>query len=147
MIIRKSVGIVLFRETKGKRNYVLLKHNTKDQYWGFAKGTPEKKETESETAIREIKEETDLENINLINDFKESTHYYFEEDNQEYDKTVVFFLGEVLDKQDGKVSHEHEELKWLSYEKALNQITHDNDRNLLKKAEETVISIKKSHNT
>jgi 8-oxo-dGTP pyrophosphatase MutT (NUDIX family) len=136
MIIKKSIGIVLFRETNGKREYLVLRRKGGDRYWGFAKGTPEKEETVQETAIREVKEETSLEEIRIIEGYKEKYNYYFKEDNQEYDKTVIFFLGKVSDKQDGKVSKEHEELRWLNYEEALNLITHNNDKTLLIKAEE-----------
>jgi bis(5'-nucleosidyl)-tetraphosphatase len=146
MITRKSVGAILFREKEGTKEYFLLRRKILDRYWGFAKGTPEKEETEIQTALRESKEESGLKKIQLIEGFREEVHYYFEEDNQEYDKLVVFFLAKVFDKGDGKVSHEHEELKWLEYEKALSQITYEKDKNLLRKAEETVSKIKKSHN-
>ena len=134
--------MILFRDKEGKREYLVLRRKGGDRYWGFAKGTPEERETEIQTGIREAKEETNLKTINLVEGYKEAERYYFEEDEENYDKTVIFFLGKVLDDFDGNVSKEHEKLRWLKYEDALNLITHDNDKALLKKAEEKITSQK-----
>jgi 8-oxo-dGTP pyrophosphatase MutT (NUDIX family) len=52
----KSCGAVLFTGNK-ERNYVLVKSATNNS-WGLPKGHVENNETEQETALREIMEET-----------------------------------------------------------------------------------------
>ena len=44
-------------------------------HWGFVKGHVEDNETEKETALRELKEETGLSKVEFIEGFKEKTHY------------------------------------------------------------------------
>lgn len=52
--IALSCGVVIV----DANNRVLLGHNTNGDYWGFPKGRQDPNETEIETAIREVKEET-----------------------------------------------------------------------------------------
>ena len=133
--MERSAGIILFRERAGKREYVLLKYHHKNIFWSFAKGIIEKNETEKETALREVQEETGLRKIKLIPWFKEKTNYFKTVDGKKIEKEVIWFLGKVEDKVDGKVSWEHEELGWFSYTEASKKIKFKNDQELLKKAE------------
>ena len=54
MKFEKCCGCIILNENK----VLLVKHN--DGHWGFPKGHVEKDETELQTAIREVKEETNL---------------------------------------------------------------------------------------
>ena len=54
MLHEKSCGAVLFTTEKGIKKFLLVESN----YFGFPKGHVEENETEQETALREIKEET-----------------------------------------------------------------------------------------
>jgi len=130
-----TAGMILFRERKSNREYLILRYNTSDHYWGFAKGHLEPGETEEQAAFREIEEETGLKNIELIEGFKERTRYFFKQDEKVLFKEVTWFLGRVKDEQDGFVSHEHEELKWLSYEEAVKLLSFNEYKQLLEKAE------------
>ena len=134
--MEKSAGIILFREKKGQREYLLLKYIFKSKYWGFAKGNIEQDESEQDTALREVKEETGLEKITLNPKFKEKISYFLRRDGKIMYKEVIWFLGKVEDKTDGKVSTEHEELIWLPYHKALGLVTFKKDKGVLMKAEE-----------
>ena len=64
----KSCGCIIFNHHK----ILLVKQTTGD--WGFPKGHIEANETEEETAIREVKEETGLDVV-LVNDKKYMTEY------------------------------------------------------------------------
>ena len=55
----KSCGAVVCRKGENGLEILLIQHKN-GGHWAFPKGHVEKKETEEETALREIKEETGL---------------------------------------------------------------------------------------
>ena len=72
MIFEKSCGAIVYTVENGVIKYLLVEQNS--GFHSFPKGRMENKETEEQTAIREIKEETDLE-VELITDFKVCEQY------------------------------------------------------------------------
>jgi len=133
--MEKSCGIVLYRQ-KENREYLILKYANYEDYWGLCKGTIEIGENEQQTALRETKEETGLEKIKINTNFQKKTNYFFTRDNKKIYKEVIWFLGQVLDDNDGKISQEHLELIWLPYESAIKKIKHKKDAQMVIKAEE-----------
>ena len=125
-----SAGIILFNEMD-KRKFLLLNYPSK--HWDFVKGKMEKGETPHETAIRETKEETGISEVEFIDGFEEEIEYYFYADNQEIHKKVIFFLGKT-ETTEITLSHEHLDFIWLEFDNALNKITYENAKNLLKKS-------------
>lgn len=134
--MEKSAGVILFRERQGQREFLLLYSTYITKFWSFSKGAIEEGESEEQAALREVKEETHLEKIELIPGFYEKTTFFKKREGKTVFKEVVWFLGRVHDVGDGTVSKEHQALQWLSYEKALKTVKHKNDKMLLKKAEE-----------
>ena len=132
-----SAGLILFREKNNKREYLLLYSEYITKYWSFSKGTIEKNEIPEQTAIREANEETNLKNIKFVKGFEEKYSYFKKTtNNKTILKQVDWFLGKVLDENNGKISEEHLDLVWLPYEKAIEKLTYNNDKELLTKAEE-----------
>ena len=125
-----SAGIILFNDLE-KRRFLLLNYPSK--HWDFVKGKMEKNETPHETAIRETKEETGISDVEFIDGFEEEIEYYFYADNQEIHKKVIFFIGKT-DTTEITLSHEHLDFIWLEFDNALNKITYENAKNLLKKS-------------
>jgi len=125
-----SAGIILFNGVE-KRKFLLLNYPSK--HWDFVKGKMEKGETPHETAIRETKEETGISEVEFIDGFEEEIEYYFYADNQEIHKKVIFFLGKTQTTEI-TLSHEHLDFIWLEFDNALNKITYENAKNLLKKS-------------
>ena len=115
---KRSAGVILFRERKGRREYLVLQYDFKSNYWGLSKGEIEKGESEEEAALREASEETGLVKVELIPPFKEKTSYFFTFEGKKVYKEVVWFLGKVRDYKEGKVSGEHTDLRWLHYKEA-----------------------------
>jgi len=132
-----SAGAVIFFENDG-REYLLLKYESGNDYWGFPKGRVERKKKESlaGAALREIKEETGLgrNDVVLAPDFKEREHYFFKKDGVLISKEVVFFLARAKTKN-VTVSWEHTGFEWLPYPAALERLKYKNHKELLKKAE------------
>ena len=64
MLREKTIGIITFkREGQGIR-YLLLHHG--GDYWNFPKGRQEKGESELDSALRELKEETGITKVKII---------------------------------------------------------------------------------
>ncbi len=126
-----SAGIIVYYRGEPKIKYLTLHYEA--GHWDFPKGHVEKDEELRETALRETKEETNLE-VNLNRDFKQSLSYMYR--NQKgllMNKTVHFFLGETKSNE-VKISDEHIGYAWLSFERALEKLTFDNAKTILKRA-------------
>src|SRR3989344_6198762 len=125
-------GIVI--NDKGE---VLLINNSgmKDKlkyYWGFPKGHLNPGESSKDAALREIKEETNLDTeiIAKIGDSK----YVFTVNDEKIFKVVTIFLMKHLN---GEIKIQESELlgaAWFSPEEALKKLSFTNDKTLLKKA-------------
>lgn len=135
----KSCGVVLFREENGVQKYLLLHYP--GGHWDFPKGHVEKGDKdEHSTALRELLEETGISDITFVDGYREEIDYRFKNHHgEEVYKLVVFFLAKT-DLEEVKVSHEHYDSLWLSYEEAYNKVTFDNAKQLLKRAKEILSS-------
>ena len=131
MPVEKSSGVIIFRKQGDDIFYLLLHYEL--GHWDFAKGHIEKGETLEQTAIRETEEETGINDLEFINGFREWFKYFFKYKGENIMKIVTFFLARTETK-DIKLSFEHIGYKWLPYEQALGQLTFDNAKNILKKA-------------
>jgi 8-oxo-dGTP pyrophosphatase MutT (NUDIX family) len=137
MPFEKSAGAVIFRKEKNKIYYLLLHYpsgaKAPKEYWDFAKGHIEKGEKELETVKREVQEETGLEDLEFIKDFEESIYYFFKNKGKTIFKVVNFYLAQTK-KKEVKISFEHINFKWLPFKGALSQLTFDNAKEILTKA-------------
>ena len=128
MKYEKSCGAVIFDGDK-----VLVIQQIKG-HWGFPKGHVEKGETEVQTAIREIKEETNLDVE--IDESKRYVERYSPEEGIE--KDVVYFVAK---KTGGEIKVQEEEVKateWLTLAQAMERLTYDNSKNILKQIMESL---------
>ena len=140
----KSVGAVVFRR-RGENTIMYLLLHYPSGHWGFPKGHVEKGETEEETMRREIKEETGIDDLEIIPGFKRQNRYYYRAKGEErkerkengkfinITKRVVFYLAETRTKN-VKVSFEHTGYEWLGYADALKRVTYANSKKVLTKA-------------
>lgn len=119
----KSCGCIIM-----ERDKVLLVQQTKG-HWGFPKGHVEAGETEIETAIREVKEETNLDVE--INENKRYTMEYITDRGTL--KKVVLFIAKKISGNEKYQESEIKSIKWMTYEDAIKSITYDNTRELFKK--------------
>ena len=113
-------GSVVFNDNK----VLIIKH--KYGHISFPKGHVEGNETEEETAIREVREETGID-IEIINDKKYYVQY--ENDNNSIEK-VTYFIGKMIG---GKLNPQLSEISSCYFEdenKVSDLITYDNDREM-----------------
>jgi len=137
----RSAGIIVFkRDNQDKPIYLLLHYE--EGHWDFPKGRMEEGETEMEAARRELQEETGLDDVEFVSLFNEKINYKLLREGKETYKTVQFFLAETLNDeiklQEDPI--EHLDFKWLYFDKALEQLTYDNAKELLKKANKVLTS-------
>ena len=139
MPVEKSAGAVVFRKEQGNAYYLVLQYD--ENYWGFPKGIIEEGEELRKTTMREIEEETGIKDIEFVNGFREEIEYFFKKEGKTIFKTNIYFLAETKTGEI-KLSSEHVGFKWLFYEQALNQLTFDNSKEVLKKANDFIIENK-----
>lgn len=124
----KSCGAVVYRNEGSSLLFLLVKMNV--GHWSFPKGHVEKNESEIETALREIKEETHLD-CEIMDGFREINTY---SPSAGVMKEVVFFLAKAMSKEALRQVEEIEEIRWLNSEDAMKLVTYDTDRTILKNA-------------
>lgn len=124
-----SCGAILFRRENGTAIYLLLDHKT---HWDFPKGHKEQGESEEETILREVKEETGIKDVKL-KDFKKKISWMFKRNGKLVSKEAVYYLAETKEK-DVQISWEHVGFKWCLFEEALALIKFKNSKELLEEA-------------
>lgn len=121
MKYEKCCGCIIIHENK----VLLVQHNA--GHWGLPKGHMEENETEVETAIREVKEETNIDVI-VEENRRYVVEYYPKEDTF---KQVIFFLATCKTEKVKRQEAEIQNIEWLSFEDAIERITYINSKQLL----------------
>lgn len=134
MKYEKSCGAVVFKKDHNEIFILLVEMNK--GHWSFPKGHMKRNETEQQTALREIKEETNLE-VNLIGEFRQTVKYL---SDQETEKEVVYFLAKpkstLIQRQESEIKN----ITWLRYKDAMKQLTFETDKGILKQVHEKYLS-------
>lgn len=125
----KSCGAIVINQN----NKILLVHHNAG-HWDFPKGHVEKGETEEQTAIREVKEETNIDII-INNKYRYTTSYSPKENVM---KEVVYFLAQNIDEDKKPQLEEVSEVKWFTLEEAMNTITYENSKEILNKLKKDI---------
>lgn len=135
----------------GDETFYLLLDYTK-KYSDFPKGHIEAGESEQSTVIREVREETGITDLTIINGFREVIKYFFkatyglsEAEKKKAPwvfKSVVFYLAETKTKEI-KISSEHIGYRWLKFNDALRLLKHKNAKEILTKAHKFLADIKR----
>ena len=131
MKFEKSCGAVLYTMRNNHRNYVIVKGTT-GQHWGIPKGHVEDGETEQETALREIFEETGTK-AQLLDGFREQIEYDMPNGVR---KTVVYFAALYENQELKSNPQEISSLMLVPIDKALEMVTHDAVREVFLKADD-----------
>ncbi len=128
-LYEKSCGaLIFFRKRQGVR--ILLVKNQNGRYWSFPKGHMELNETEEQTAVREIKEETNLD-VQLVEGFREVSDYC---PYGNIKKRVVFFLARAFTDEVREQPEEIADHIWVDIQQAKKYCTYDNDLRVIEKA-------------
>ena len=118
----KSCGAMIIEGNK-----VLVIQQKKSGFYGFPKGHVEENETEAETAVREVKEETGID-IKVLEDKR-----YFMKFVQggDINKEVVFFIARPLNTEGLSMQEkEIKDIKWVDINEVENILSFENIKNL-----------------
>ena len=126
-------GGVVFRKIEGKIYFLLIRCRTSG-WWVFPKGHVENEDNLLQTALREIYEETGLNDLQQIHDYLEIISFINHKGNK---KNVHHYLFKT-EKEKIILSEEHTEFKWLSFSEAYNLVDHENQKRILKFAYEKI---------
>ena len=127
----RSAGAVVFRKDEGRRMYLLLQNAGR---WDFPKGGVEKGESELQTVLREVREETGLDALTIIHGFRKVIEYFYRRDGKNIHKQVAYLLASTAEAR-VKISFEHQGYGWFHYREALDQASYDNSKMILAEAE------------
>ncbi len=129
MITEESFGIIPLRKTPGGWEVFLIQH-TRSRYWGFPKGHGEEGESPEQAAIRELKEETNLDVVRQLHQSSLEEQYYFRMEGRQIFKKVFYYIAEV----EGEVILQKNEVQngiWVSFSEALDKVTHTEGKTII----------------
>ncbi|HMV33800.1 MAG TPA: NUDIX hydrolase, partial [Gemmatimonadales bacterium] len=127
-------GIVFRRQPDTSARFLLIRDPY--EHWGFPKGHLEGEESPAEAAFRETAEETGLTDLVMLGPIR-IIDWHFRFRGRYIHKYCHFFLFEsaaadVIPQQDEGIT----DFRWLELEAALEQLSYDNARGVLKRAGE-----------
>ena len=129
MKYEKSCGAVIFRKDEHGWNVLLIRH-TKGKHISFPKGHMEAGELESQTAEREVFEETGI-RVRVDRRYRAENRYNIRSDIQ---KLVVIFAAVTTQREIIPQPEEIAEANWYPVEAALERLTYERDRKILREA-------------
>lgn len=130
----KSCGAIVFYIKDNLEKILLIKH-ANSGHWAFPKGHVETGETEIQTAIREIKEETGVD-VEIDKSFRSIVTY---SPKKEVVKDVVYFFAIAKGYDTHRQVSEVAEVQWVDMYEAQASVSYKNDKILVEKAIEFYI--------
>jgi len=133
----KSCGAVVFTKINGEIKYLLIAN--REGIYGFPKGHMEGSETEIETALREVYEETNIK-LRLIDGFRTTDEHLLPQKPDTL-KHITYFLGTY---EAQNVVYQKEELTGaylVSYSQALDMFQFESSKRILKEANDFLLSL------
>ena len=133
-----SAGAVIFKR-EGDKILFLVIYSKRNNIWGFPKGHLERGETEEQAALREIKEEVSLDNLQFEKGFIKKIRYETVSkrlpfQGERIEKYVTYFLCEAGNQDiivDGREVTDH---RFLNFRQLQDLIKFSNLKNILRKA-------------
>jgi 8-oxo-dGTP pyrophosphatase MutT (NUDIX family) len=125
--------IVVLKEEQCK--FLILEREEKKNDWTFAKGHAEEGETPKETALRELEEETGIENIEILDLPLIHEEYEIIRHGEKRLKINDYFVGFVIDKDVKIEKAEIQSYRWTTFKEALNTFNHERRKQVLKEAQ------------
>lgn len=129
----KSCGCIIIDNEK----VLLVRHVL--GHWDLPKGHMENGETEIQTAVRETKEETNID-VEINENYRYTIEYSPEKDVL---KKVVYFIATKKGGNLKPQASEIQEVQWVEFNEVIKKITFDSTRNVLEKAMKDFLMLEK----
>ncbi len=128
-----AYGFIPFhRDEQGLKVFLIHQYGSGgDMLWTFPKGRAEEGESPIQTAIRELKEETNLEITSYDEQKSVSRSYSFERRGMQVDKTSTYFIGFVTNPYFVIQPEEVKDAGWFLIPDAEKQLTFPDYKKLL----------------
>ncbi len=129
-----SYGVVPVMKVEGEWRVFLIHQISRkgDRFWTFPKGHPEAGESEVETALRELREETGISAVKLAENHTFTNSYTFTAEEAQIEKTVLYYLGYVTDEASTIQATEVAEAGWFAFMEAEAKLAHESNKKILK---------------
>lgn len=144
-VIHRCAGGIVVRRDNNCVEFLLLKQirKTGEIQWVMPKGHIQQGETSEQAAVREVREESGVEELGVIAFLGEQAFQYREESRIQHEKVVSWYLMETpyeshlsLNIEEGFVKS-----KWLQFAEARKQCSHEDFRAWVDRAAETLVSM------
>jgi 8-oxo-dGTP pyrophosphatase MutT (NUDIX family) len=126
-------GVVLRRGERGPELVLgLRRRDRREPTWALPKGTPDGDESPAETALREVHEETGL-RVRIVDTIGD-VHYRFVRDGRRIEKTVRYYLMEVIGGNLADHDHEFDDVRWFALGEAESVMRFRSERDIVARA-------------
>jgi dATP pyrophosphohydrolase len=135
----RVVDCYVYRQTGDGLKFLLMKRNLNKIYenlWQGVAGKIEDGETAPEAAIRELKEETGLDPVNMF--VADHVSRFYEVHGDRVNLVPVF--GMEVDSDEVMLSEEHVDFKWVTIKEALNTLVWNGQKEGIQTVHDMVIS-------
>jgi len=123
--LEQSIGAVIKYQDSGENSesseFLLLRNRR--GFWGFPQGHKEKGESEIQTLVREVFEETGIKALEILSYIGKIHYSYFKGDGMKSEKEVRFYFA-TTPTREIKISEEHADFRWVTLIDALNMLDH-----------------------
>ncbi|MGZ3948978.1 MAG: NUDIX hydrolase [Ktedonobacteraceae bacterium] len=129
-----SSGAIILREIEGELKIALAHHQRTDKSWVLPKGHVEEGETIEEAALREIHEESGLDNVQLIKHLGTIMRESVKSNGDLVQKTIHFFLAYALENNQSSTPTDliFTEVGWFKPEEAIELLPYEADKVFLR---------------
>jgi len=141
MRYEKSCGAVVFTEREGEIKYLII--SSLRGIYGFPKGHTEAGETEVETALREVLEETGL-RVQLIEGFRTTDRHLIGSKADPITKDITYFLGRFDNQKPVFQKSEISGTYLVTFDEALNLFQYESPKRILKEANDYLLELRRN---
>ena len=134
MTLEQSIGAVIkyqqSPENSESSEFLLLRNRR--GFWGFPQGHKEKGESEIQTLVREVFEETGIKELEIHSYIGDIQYSYFKGDGMKSMNKVRFYFA-TTSKRNVKISEDHADFKWVTLVDAFDMLDHAKLKLVLRK--------------
>jgi bis(5'-nucleosidyl)-tetraphosphatase len=126
--------VPVYKNNDWTHEFLIINQKTNNgSFWWFPKWHAENNEDWVGAAKREFVEEVWINDFEIVKDKSFEVRYTFQENGKRINKTVKYWLAFVSNKDVKIQDIELNGYKWTDFDGAMNILSHENNKNILKK--------------